>query len=693
MSDWLKKDDGKPAEHSFVFGESLERQILGASEIKMVATKMLTGETAQIVWTNELPHGGPIRGFLHPGNFSAGGEPIGMSFVEGAATVFGKQLATAGETDREMGFCVSGDKFRSMWFTQDAVEWMGKATTQPTQVPPSAQCDVGPPNGQMSMNPDETGSYAFGDEETGDFVQSGYDFIFSFRPAECTASDTLGTFVPALYLERYSDVEALCRDAEPILCTVNHWEAFGRDQERIGCAGCCPGEASTDGVVPPPPPPPPPTAAPTEDINSYVVASPVAAWDFASTTSSSGLSGELKGGALLSEGKLVLTGKKDEFFESQPIPVPLQAKSLVVLARLSDVEQCCGAVAVIQQEGSAVYDGIAIGHGNARLWEPISENDVRTEQPAGAKEMEPEWVHLVAVYSTDNQIAMFRNGEPYGTPYAKSVMASFNADAAVFQIGRNPNPASGFNGEIEFAAIYDRALTALEVKALHAQTTAQSACQGSANLYENDAAGRGAGWTASFKQGTYSYNEFLDHGAAIDAVSSLKVPQGCEVILYGEDLTGWTARFPPGDYSSAEIAVRGGQDNGARSLKVIEWGPAQASIISQKIAREAKLRELKGEVVALKESMTVAADVVTEVKEKISTTEQEKERHLSLENQARTDQVTHANSITYNAEQGVHLKAAVVEDKEQLLPLEEVKIEADALLKTKVVYVAAAVCC
>jgi hypothetical protein len=681
--DWLENDDGTPAQHSFVFGKSLKRQILGASEIKMVATQVLTGETAQIVWTNELPHGGAIRGFLHPGNFSTGGEPIGMSLVEGAATIFGKQLATAGEADREMGLCVSRDKFRSMWFTQDQVEWMGKSTTQPTQVPPSAQCDVGPSNSQLSMNPDETGSYAFGDDETGDFVQSGYDFTFSFKPAECTPSNTLGTFVPTVYLARYSDVAALCRDEDPVVCTVNHWETSGRDQERIGCQGCCPGEASTDGVVPPPPPPAPPTPPPTEDVNTYVVAAPVAQWDFTSTSSSNGLAGELKGGAVLSDGKLVLTGKADQFFQSQPLPVPLQAKTIVVLARLSDVDQCCGAVAVISQQGSSVYDGIAIGHGEPRLWEPISEDDVRTEQPAGNKEVEPEWVHLAVVYSTDNKIAVFRNGKPYGAAYSKSIMASFNANAAVFQIGRNPNPASGFSGEVESAAVYDRALSPLEVQALYAQTPAQSACQGTATLYENDVAGRGAGWEAGFKQGTYSYNEFLDHGATIDAVSSLKVPNGCEVILFGGDLTGWTANFPPGDYSSEQIISRGGQNDGTRSLKVVEWGPAQATVVAEKIAREAKLRELESEVVALKESRTVAADVVYEAKDKVTTTEQEKQKHLALESKARADQASHQNAVKYNTEQEAHLKRQFAEDKEKIPPLEEKKVEADALVKTK----------
>ena len=77
-------------------------------------------------------------------------------------------------------------------------------------------------------------------------------------------------------------------------------------------------------------------------------------------------------------------------------------------------------------------------------------------------------IHMAIVYRADNSIAVFRNGEPYGKPYTPgSPLQTFKAGSARVLLGmRHTGGGKPFlTGEIQQAALYDRALSAEEVAA------------------------------------------------------------------------------------------------------------------------------------------------------------------------------------------------------------------------------------
>src|SRR5262249_48130149 len=78
-----------------------------------------------------------------------------------------------------------------------------------------------------------------------------------------------------------------------------------------------------------------------------------------------------------------------------------------------------------------------------------------------------ELVHLAAVYSADNRIALYRNGAAYGTAYTPAGDATLRnypaADARVLIGKRHTGGGNAFfAGDVAEARLYDRALTAGE---------------------------------------------------------------------------------------------------------------------------------------------------------------------------------------------------------------------------------------
>jgi hypothetical protein len=99
-----------------------------------------------------------------------------------------------------------------------------------------------------------------------------------------------------------------------------------------------------------------------------------------------------------------------------------------------------------------------------------SEGHVRTrdldvpDEDAGPAAM----VHLAAVYSADDRIALYRNGVPYGAPYKPpGGLRTFKAGDARVALGRRHQGGGSpwLTGAIGRAAIYDCALSAEEVAA------------------------------------------------------------------------------------------------------------------------------------------------------------------------------------------------------------------------------------
>ena len=76
-----------------------------------------------------------------------------------------------------------------------------------------------------------------------------------------------------------------------------------------------------------------------------------------------------------------------------------------------------------------------------------------------------EFVHVAAVYAPDGTIAMYRNGEPHGKEYSFTGPVAFEAGDARVLIGLRHGKVGPLAGAVEEARLYDRALTAAEVRA------------------------------------------------------------------------------------------------------------------------------------------------------------------------------------------------------------------------------------
>ena len=95
-------------------------------------------------------------------------------------------------------------------------------------------------------------------------------------------------------------------------------------------------------------------------------------------------------------------------------------------------------------------------------------------------------------------------------------------------------------------------------------------CTGFVTLYEH---GSFSDWSAAFSKGDYSVAQFVANGASNDEVSSLRVPTGCEAILYGgDDFNGWSAVFSAGEYNITAFTANGAVNDAVSSLIVDDAG-------------------------------------------------------------------------------------------------------------------------
>ncbi|MEI7900182.1 MAG: GH32 C-terminal domain-containing protein [bacterium] len=144
-------------------------------------------------------------------------------------------------------------------------------------------------------------------------------------------------------------------------------------------------------------------------------------------------------------------------------------KTLVSWVCLANTTQQGGSALTVQY-GDA-FDGIVFGEREVGKWMAGSEMYARTQggQQANAVEKADDQtlVQMAAVY-TGRQIALYRNGEPYAAYEANTIdLLSSKDNQAVFGL-RHEGAGTGqtLQGSIEDARIYDRALTADEIKKL-----------------------------------------------------------------------------------------------------------------------------------------------------------------------------------------------------------------------------------
>jgi hypothetical protein len=192
-----------------------------------------------------------------------------------------------------------------------------------------------------------------------------------------------------------------------------------------------------------------------------------AQWTFGGTPAYR-LPGELKAGATVEGGRLQLP-KAGAYFQTAPLPRDVREKTLAAWVTLADLEQGGGAVIALESGDGQQFDALVFGERQPRKWLAGSEGFARTRDLDAPEEAAPPGtlVHLAVVYSGDNRVALYRNGEPYGAPYTAGALPTFKAGDARIALGRRHQGGSRpwLTGAIQQAALYDRALSAAEVAA------------------------------------------------------------------------------------------------------------------------------------------------------------------------------------------------------------------------------------
>jgi hypothetical protein len=183
------------------------------------------------------------------------------------------------------------------------------------------------------------------------------------------------------------------------------------------------------------------------------------------------MDGTLLGGATITDGRLVLNGV-DAYVRTAPLPLDVTAKTLVAWVSPGTLDQGGGGVLTLQTGDGNVFDAIVFAEQQPRIWMAGSDNWNRTQAVGGTEETAGpgDFVVLAIVYGTDS-ITIYRNGQPYGSPYTKGGLMRYVAGNGEALLGlRHAFPAGNrlFNGQVDEARLYDRALTAEEVAGLGA---------------------------------------------------------------------------------------------------------------------------------------------------------------------------------------------------------------------------------
>jgi len=175
------------------------------------------------------------------------------------------------------------------------------------------------------------------------------------------------------------------------------------------------------------------------------------------------LAGKLQKGARIERGRLILDGKSAHL-ESAALDRAIAEKTLEGWVALKDLNQRAGAVVSLYQDEGTVFDAIVFAERRPRAWMAGSDYFKRTVDVPGAVETEADkLVHVAITYQADGDIALYRNGRRLGGYRPKHPLFRFEPGKARVYIGRRTR--SGYlKGEVEEVRLYDRALSAEEVR-------------------------------------------------------------------------------------------------------------------------------------------------------------------------------------------------------------------------------------
>ena len=208
------------------------------------------------------------------------------------------------------------------------------------------------------------------------------------------------------------------------------------------------------------------------EVPKVLPPSPVLAWNFQRPASGPKLT--TFGKAAFADNGLSLDGKTG-YALSEPPAIDLKAKTLEVRVKLDNRTQRGSGVMSLQTPDGAVFDAIVFGEQEPGKWLAGSDNFRRTKPFQGEAETLDEPIHLAITYAADGTVTAYRNGNPYGRPYASTGPISFGAGKFVVAFGLRHSPAGGnkhFAGTILQARIYDKALSVEEVAAVAASPDA-----------------------------------------------------------------------------------------------------------------------------------------------------------------------------------------------------------------------------
>jgi len=198
-----------------------------------------------------------------------------------------------------------------------------------------------------------------------------------------------------------------------------------------------------------------------------------------------GLRCHIKGDARVTENGLILNG--NSFVYTDELGFKIKEKTLEVWVELFSVEQEEVGVMSLGEMGDArdPFDSIVFNQRHKAEWMSCSEFFHRSQGVSGGAEKEKGILrHMVATYSKDDMISLYKDGQPYGASYTVDSLHLFSEKSRVVfgarHIWQNSDEASnkktklftstgGLVGRVLRAALYDQALTREEV-ALNAAT-------------------------------------------------------------------------------------------------------------------------------------------------------------------------------------------------------------------------------
>ena len=205
---------------------------------------------------------------------------------------------------------------------------------------------------------------------------------------------------------------------------------------------------------------------------------PVARWDFEGDARDrvGALHAELQGGARLEDGRLILDGK-NAFAQSAALDRPLRERTLEAWVSLDTLDQGGGGVITVETGNGNEFDAIVYAERQTRRWAGGSEFFRRGRDLTAAEdETTPagELVHVALTFKADGEIALYRNGKPYGTPHtpasgAAGVHTYRPGDGRLLFGRRHTGGGKAYlKGAVEEARLYDHALSPSDIAASHA---------------------------------------------------------------------------------------------------------------------------------------------------------------------------------------------------------------------------------